>query len=223
MNTSNKIMLLGDSGVGKSTLVNTLSVNTLSGSSNSRPQSTVGCSIQILPHQYSAGTPQESVELIELWDVGGTNVHRQASTVFLDNVCGVIFVHDLSNSKSEQNLLQWSDLLYNHRQTHYNSNSSRVGFEFNSPFLDVERSGTLPTLVVGSRLDMAPHRAREQSRPAVVTLRPHETVFLDCRKEISPGSTNKLIFSRFFDSVIDNARSIDNHSSFSQARRRKLA
>ena len=62
--------------------------------------------VQILPHQYSAGTPQESLELIELWDIGGSNVHRQASTVFLDNVCGVIFVHDLSNSKSEQNLSQ---------------------------------------------------------------------------------------------------------------------
>lgn len=217
MNSSNKIILLGDSGVGKSTLVNTLSDN-----SNSRPQSTVGCSIQILPHQYFAGTPQESMELIELWDVGGSNVHRKASTVFLDNVCGVIFVHDLSNSKSEQNLSQWSDLLYNYRQTQYNTNSSRVGFEINSPFLDVERSGTLPTLVVGSRLDMAPHRARDQSRPVVVTLRPHETVYLDCRKEISPGSTTKLIFSRFFDSVIDNARSSDHRLSFSQARRRKL-
>lgn len=43
MNSNNKVLFFGDSGVGKSTLI-----NTLSGNSNSRPQSTIGCAIQVI-------------------------------------------------------------------------------------------------------------------------------------------------------------------------------
>lgn len=43
MNSSNKILFFGDSGVGKSTLI-----NSLCGVSNSRPQSTIGCGIQVM-------------------------------------------------------------------------------------------------------------------------------------------------------------------------------
>lgn len=42
MNSSNKVLLLGDSGVGKSTLV-----NTLCSKFESRPQSTIGSAIQV--------------------------------------------------------------------------------------------------------------------------------------------------------------------------------
>lgn len=42
MNSKNKVLFLGDSGVGKSTLINTLNNNF-----NSRPQSTIGCSVQV--------------------------------------------------------------------------------------------------------------------------------------------------------------------------------
>lgn len=40
--SSNKVLLLGDTGVGKSTLV-----NTLCGKADSRPESTVGVSIKV--------------------------------------------------------------------------------------------------------------------------------------------------------------------------------
>lgn len=66
----------------------------------------------MLAHQFAAGTPQEATEVIELWDVGGANVHRQtAARVFSENVSGIIFVHDLSNSRSEENLSAWATLL----------------------------------------------------------------------------------------------------------------
>lgn len=47
-------------------------------------------------HQYAAGTPQEGVELVELWDIGGSSMHREVSAVFLDDQ-----VH--GNSKSMGN------------------------------------------------------------------------------------------------------------------------
>ncbi|CAK5092155.1 unnamed protein product [Meloidogyne enterolobii] len=170
------VIFLGDSGVGKSTLI-----NSLCGIQNSRPQSTLGCSIQILAHQYQAGTPNESTELLELWDIGGSNAHRHSSRVFLDGANGVVFVHDLSNSRSEKNLSLWLDLLQGSgtcSNNNNNKNSSRISL--NSPelnnrliytatgsernyriaggavdslnnfvALDVERLWAVPTLVVG--------------------------------------------------------------------------
>lgn len=47
MNLTNKVILLGDSGVGKSTLG-----NTLCGNFNGRPQSTIGCAIQVRVYIY---------------------------------------------------------------------------------------------------------------------------------------------------------------------------
>ncbi|CAD5218283.1 unnamed protein product [Bursaphelenchus okinawaensis] len=207
--SSNKVLLLGDTGVGKSTLV-----ETLCGKPNSRPESTVGVNIKVLAHQFAAGTPQESTEIIELWDVGGANIHRQtAARVFSDNVCGIIFVHDLSNSRSEQNLAQWSSLL---EEVQLMNGSQRFG-EFNR-LGEVEKIGYLPTLVVGSYFDLAPHRSRDPNRQRLRFLRQYEEIQVDCRKEISAGSTNKLLVSRFFDAVcVVKSR---NSEIISQRRRR---
>ncbi|CAD5224241.1 unnamed protein product [Bursaphelenchus xylophilus] len=207
---SNKVLLLGDTGVGKSTLV-----DTLCGKPDSRPESTVGVSIKVLAHQFAAGTPQESTEIIELWDVGGANIHRQtAARVFSDNVCGIIYVHDLTNSRSEQNLAQWAALL----EEYPGPNGSQRFGEFNR-LGDVEKIGYLPTLVVGSYLDLAPQRAREPNRQRIRFLRQYEEIQLDCRKEIAAGSTNKLLVSRFFDAVcVVKSR----HSEIINQRRRRL-
>uniref|UniRef100_A0A914CRW5 J domain-containing protein n=1 Tax=Acrobeloides nanus TaxID=290746 RepID=A0A914CRW5_9BILA len=211
MNTSNKVLVLGDSGVGKSTFV-----NNLAGKYDQIPTSTIGCNVQVFMHQYAAGTPKECFEIVELWDVSGSNVHRKtAANVFFDGAQGVIFVYDLSNSRSEENLAQWTQLLYNcprHLGPHPIGN--RVS--------DVEHSGQLPTLVVGTRLDLAPHRVKPD--PSASRLLQHtDCVYLDCRKEIPAGSTNRLLISRFFDSVVEKARDMENgNSAFTQQRRRRV-
>lgn len=119
MNCSNKVLVLGDSGVGKSTFV-----NNLTGKCDQIPTSTIGCNAQVYPlysrllfkvfmHQYAGGTPKECFEIVELWDISGSNVHRKtAASVFFDNpIHGVIFVYDLSNSRSEENLALWTQVL----------------------------------------------------------------------------------------------------------------
>ena len=40
----------------------------------------------------------------ELFDVGGSQAHRNSRHVFYNNIAGVILVHDLSNRKSQRNL-----------------------------------------------------------------------------------------------------------------------
>ena len=42
--------------------------------------------------------------LPELFDVGGSQAHRNSRHVFYNNVAGVVLVHDLSNRKSQRNL-----------------------------------------------------------------------------------------------------------------------
>lgn len=222
MNSANKILFLGDSGVGKSCLI-----NTLCGSSNTRPPSTLGCQIQILPHQYQAGTFNETTELVELWDVGASNAHREASKVFLDGANGIVFVHDLSNSRSEQNLILWIHLLedQNQKRTHQRLDSSRMG-RLSTPTesiaasnnylpfvaLEVERSiCAIPTLVVGTCLDQCPPQ-RVKNNENFHLLRQYEQITLDARRPIQPGSTNRLVFSNFFDAVIRHcAESVSNH------------
>ncbi|KAI6233817.1 Ras-related protein ypt4 [Aphelenchoides fujianensis] len=210
-----KVLLLGDSGVGKSTLT-----NTLCGIADCRPESTVGVTIKVLAHQFAAGTPQESTEIIELWDVGGTLQHRPtAARVFTENAAGLIFVHDLSNPRSEKNLAQWAQILDYLKPT---LQSPQRFNEFNKSGGDViESLGYLPTLVVGSCLDLAPHRARDGSTPKLGQIRHFETIALDCRREITPASTNRLLISRFFDAVcVAKSRSAD--PVVNQRRRRFL-
>ena len=81
--------------------------------------------------------------------------------------------------------------------------------------------GYLPTLVVGTFADQAPLRARPGSLPNLGRIRSAEQLFLDCRKEIAAGSTNRLLISRFFDAVcVATARSEDPVAN--QRRRRYL-
>ncbi|PIO59196.1 hypothetical protein TELCIR_19349, partial [Teladorsagia circumcincta] len=94
---STKIVVVGESGVGKTSFVNALCGNPSADSS-----STIGASIAMVWHEYKAGTSEQRSELMELWDIGGSGAHRAASVVFLDGAAGAILVHDLSNKKSEE-------------------------------------------------------------------------------------------------------------------------
>lgn len=102
-----------------------------------------------MTHQYAVGTPQEDLELIELFDIGGWNSHREAVSVFFENASGVIYVHDLTNSKSEENLSYWADIFNNYRVIQNNQSINRLSSEYSSPFCDIERTGSIPTLIVG--------------------------------------------------------------------------
>lgn len=217
MNSNNKVLFFGDSGVGKSTLI-----NTLSGNSNSRPQSTIGCAIQILTHKYAVGTPKEDLEFIELFDIGGWNSHRNAVSVYFENVSGVIYVHDLTNSKSEENLSYWADLFNNYRVIQNSQCINRLSTEYNNPFCNIEKAKFIPTLIIGSCLDLASHRVRNtNTRSNISGIKDYECIFLDCRKDIPAGSTNMLTFSKFLDAVVEKSRAT-NDRSLSQPRRRRL-
>lgn len=184
--TSHKIVVLGSSGVGKSSFVNVVCSR-----HDVIPSSTVGCAISIIAHQYRAGSTEEQMELIELWDIGGSSVHQKASVIFLEGAAGAILVHDLSNKKSELNLSQWVALL---RGVSFSSSTSAIAFSSSlRPLLSDIECSPVPSLVVGCKSDLAPERANQAA---------YDRIFLNCRLPMPPGSTNRIILSKFFDSVV---------------------
>ncbi|CAG9538714.1 unnamed protein product [Cercopithifilaria johnstoni] len=188
---SHKIVVLGSSGVGKSSFV-----NAVCNRHDTIPSSTVGCAVSVIAHQYRAGTTDEQTELIELWDIGGSTVHQKASVNFFDGATGAILVHDLSNKKSESNLSQWVALLRG--ESPLPSMISPFTSSSGSRFLlsDIE-SIPMPTLVVGCKSDLAPERAKQIA---------YDRISLNCRLPISPGSTTRIILSKFFDSVVERKK-----------------
>ncbi len=98
-----RIVVLGDSGVGKTSLVHLLA----HGQPLKQLQYTVGAHVDVKLHQFREGTPAQRTYWIELVDVGGFHSHRNSRHLFYNNAHGVILVHDLSNNKSQQNLDKW--------------------------------------------------------------------------------------------------------------------
>ena len=90
-----KVLVLGESGVGKSTLVHRLCHGM---NDTDRPtQLTTGCRVDVafLKDGGAGGQPA----LIDLWDVSGLQAYAASRSVFYRDYDGIIMVHDLTNSK----------------------------------------------------------------------------------------------------------------------------
>uniref|UniRef100_A0A0K0D9K7 J domain-containing protein n=1 Tax=Angiostrongylus cantonensis TaxID=6313 RepID=A0A0K0D9K7_ANGCA len=170
---STKIVIVGESGVGKTSFV-----NAVCGSPSADCPSTIGASIAMVWHEYKAGTSEQRSELMELWDIGGSGAHRPASVVFLDGAAGAILVHDLSNKKSEENLPQWLSLIDGKPRPTLSSISRSLT-------ADIE-SCHIPILTVGCKLDLAPHRG-----PSA-----YNRININCLRSIPPGSTASMALAR---------------------------
>ena len=72
-------------GVGKTSLVHLI----CHGCALSNSLWTIGCSVEMKLHEYKEGTPSQRQYFIELWDVGGSNSHKNARHVFYNPVHGL--------------------------------------------------------------------------------------------------------------------------------------
>lgn len=206
-----KILVLGEAGVGKSTFTQSLKA---SQPTTTTSNWTIGCSIEIIPHNYRAGTPQQALYLVELWDIGGSRSHSNSRSVFYNQADGAILMHDLSNRKSEHNLHCWAAELFDYSVgigANMSSPTRRLPFTTtDTPLMTNEKS--MPTLIVGSKLDLAPDRLKSSDATT------RSSLSLDCRRPIASGSTNRLLLTRFFDSIIERQTPIEQQ----QRRRRQL-
>lgn len=91
---SAKILVLGDSGVGKSSLIHLICHSSVLSSAHW----TIGCSIDIkLLDNY----------FLEFWDIGGSRSHKIARSFLYQDYHGIMLVFDATNNKSRLNLNEW--------------------------------------------------------------------------------------------------------------------
>ncbi|XP_062609920.1 rab-like protein 3 isoform X3 [Saccostrea cucullata] len=213
-----KIVVVGDSGVGKTSLVHLISHQ----QPTNNPPYTIGCSVEVKLHDYKAGTPGEKTFFIEMWDVGGSTSHRNSRSIFYHSVHGILLVHDLSNRKSHQNLRKWLAEVINKGHTKdFNGGDYdpelfagiqipiMVDFFIYRGDYDPELFAgiQIPIMVVGCKADQA-QNLRDKSpsaRSSVAEECGADEFNLDCHqvKHISPGSTNAVKLTKFFDKVIE--------------------
>ncbi|XP_023013474.1 rab-like protein 3 [Leptinotarsa decemlineata] len=211
-----RILVLGDSGVGKTSFVHLAAHNEPLRS----PSWTVGCSVEVKLHEYKEGTKEQKTFFVEFWDIGGSHTHRNARSVFYYPCHGAILVHDLTNRKSEQNLHKWvQEISYRHRERE-DSNPSITGSNPSSIVVDdfdqesFIGNPTLPYIVIGTKLDQADRKSR------VDVIASHlrcDEIVMDCRQSryLAAGTSNAVKLSRFYDKVIET-RSKAHKDSFTE-------
>lgn len=211
-----KILIIGDSGVGKSCLVNLICNN----DSKSNPSWTIGCSLEIKLHEFNEGTPNQRTYCVELWDVGGNKTHAIARHIFFHNYHAIILVHDLTNSKSKLNLRKWlAEVMYaGTNDGHPNSNPKSSGlFELNDYDTESFIDKNIPKLIVGTKFDLVDHNSLAKSKQyQLADELGADEIFVDCfsPKSFSPGSTNSVTLSRFFDKVISKKINSSTSAAF---------
>ncbi|XP_051174355.1 rab-like protein 3 isoform X1 [Leptopilina boulardi] len=193
-----KILVLGDSGVGKTSLTHLICHQ----QPMNNPSWTIGCSVEVKLHEYKEGTANQRRYFIELWDIGGSQSHQNTRSVFYNNTNGIILVHDMSNRKSQQNLRKWLQEVLNKDG---NSLKSKSIDDF-----DPEQfvgSTQIPILVVGTKSDlMAQVRSTVYRRSSTIAEEcGADEIYLDCLqiRSLAAGSGSSVKLSRFFDKVIE--------------------
>ncbi|KAK1306276.1 putative GTP-binding protein [Acorus calamus] len=107
-----RVLVVGDSGVGKTSLVHLI----VKGSATSHPAQTVGCTVGVKHITYgSSGSSSNSIKgdaerdfFVELWDVSGHERYKDCRSLFYSQINGVIFVHDLSQRRTKTSLQKWA-------------------------------------------------------------------------------------------------------------------
>ncbi|KAG0221889.1 Rab-like protein 3, partial [Mortierella sp. GBA43] len=230
---SAKVLVLGDSGVGKSSLVHMLCHN----ESLKNPMPTVGCNVDVRLHTYSvptaaasaarsgvssllarpspspdtfstSSTPGSDAAFVEFYDVSGSPTVRSPKTrgMFYSGTTyqGLILVHDLCNRRSYENLWKWiGDFIEGSQST-----SSLASGGYRS-----QQYGHLgiPLLVVGTKNDMpASHNQQKNGATPfghdLVEKHGGEAISVSTitPTDFAPNSSTSIAFNMFFNSVIDD-------------------
>ncbi|XP_061358435.1 small GTPase LIP1-like [Gastrolobium bilobum] len=148
-----RVIVVGDSGVGKSSLVHSI----VKGSSIPHPPQTIGCEVGVKHTTYgNSSSSSSSLKgdserdfFIELWDVSGHDRYKDCRSLFYSQINGVIFVHDLSQRRTKASLKKWA------------AEIAATG-TFSAPLGSAGPGGLpVPYIVIGNKSDIA---AKEGTR-----------------------------------------------------------
>ncbi|KAH8245248.1 hypothetical protein KR032_007282, partial [Drosophila birchii] len=228
-----RIVIVGDSGVGKTCLTHLIAHH----ESLIRPGWTVGCNIQVKIHEFKEGTARQCPYFVELFDVGGSLSHKNTRSVFYAGVHGIILVHDLTNGKSQEHLLDWLYEIVNKEgkdtyksrgssipvptsppRSTFSSNAPECAAASNAPArFDMEEflgATQTPILVMGTKLDLIDEKRQPKTAVkkagGIADKCGAEEIWLNCRdtRSLAAGTTDSVKLSRFFDCVIEKRESL---------------
>ncbi|KAH8373200.1 hypothetical protein KR009_002096 [Drosophila setifemur] len=238
MNNRVRIVVVGDSGVGKTCLTHLIAHN----ESLIRPGWTVGCNIQVKIHEFKEGTARQCPYFVELFDIGGSLTHKNTRSVFYSGIHGIILVHDLTNGKSQEQLLDWLyEIVNKEGKDTYKARASSMP-PSPTPMTSFTGSTTLspaspadahlrfdfeeflgatqtPILVMGTKLDLIDEKRQPKTAVkkagGIADKCGAEEIWLNCRdtRSLAAGTTDAVKLSRFFDCVIDKRESLGSSSS----------
>lgn len=188
-----RILILGDSGVGKTTLVHLLS----HGEVLRNASATIGANIEVKLHEYKEGTSDQKTYFIELWDIGGRPSYANTRHMFYNSVNGIILVHDLTNRKSHENLSKWLLEVLN---AHTDFDASQEDFDPES-FVGASK---IPLLVMGTKVDLVRDASISRRASSMADEFGAEEIVLNACgvKSLAAGTGAAVKMSRFFDKVI---------------------
>jgi GTPase SAR1 family protein len=153
-----KIALIGDSGVGKTTLVSVLATGCFESSPIYSP--TYGCAIQILQNTHES----QGQYFIELWDLGGNPRYKEGRPLCYDDCDGYIFLWDSSSEITYHSLQTWLTEVTQSRCRNSSSNHWQNPDE--EDIITHEEGGNNkdnqhPLLIVGNKIDKLSNAERE--------------------------------------------------------------
>ncbi|OWY96654.1 Ras-like protein [Phytophthora megakarya] len=142
-----RVLVVGDSGVGKTALLRSICRSHWDTSSTEKSASlwTTGCDVHVF--LTSLGPAGREV-FVEFLDVGGHRQYELSRGAFYHDIQGVMFIHDLSNVRSGEHLRNWSRELSN-MQRQKGCVVPSTGKEQDFPTLH-----DLPKLVIGNKKDL---------------------------------------------------------------------
>ncbi|KAK1944327.1 Rab-like protein 3 [Phytophthora citrophthora] len=149
-----RVLVVGDSGVGKTALLSAICRLYLPSSTSNDKNSalwTTGCDVHVLLKPFG---PAQREVFVEFLDVGGHRKYELSRGAFYHDVHGVLFVHDLSNTKSGEHLRNWSKELSNIQRLK-GCVVPATGKEQDHPTLH-----ELPKLIIGNKKDLLPRNHR---------------------------------------------------------------
>lgn len=235
-----KIVVIGDSGVGKSSLVHLIAHQQVL----KKPSWTIGCSVDVKLHEYKDGTVHQKPYFIEFFDIGGNTAHKASTKIFLTSVDGIIMVHDLANIKSQENLKQWLNDVVKQNENmsvsssdYFSNDTSSKSTTANTSTLNKSQTyyrqqrannshsfdylNLPPILVVGTKLDLAKTMRNSNhlrnASPIAIQFRADE-INLDCLdpKYLASATSNSVKLEKYFDKVIENKIAQQNREVFKE-------
>ena len=96
-----RVCLLGDAGVGKTSLITRFCDNYFSDNYNN----TIGVDFRLATLKYD-----NIISKIHIWDTAGQERFRSLSVNYMNNSHGFIFIYDITNSESFKNIVNWINL-----------------------------------------------------------------------------------------------------------------